>query len=149
MKPIAIAVVTLTLLAAGYHFFTKQEQAEPQKQLHVAEELRGQPTFTWTYQTSEEEGIPQTEIRLTSTNKTGATETKVVDSIQGDCNAYEPLDEDVYQNSTMIICYYAGLGHYFKVVADQDGYMVQRKVFEEASPEYEPPVQPYETIVRF
>ncbi len=49
----------------------------------------------------------------------------------------------------MIICYYAGLGRYYKVVEDRDGYAVQRRVFEEASPDYDPPPQAYETVVRF
>jgi hypothetical protein len=108
-----------------------------------------QPTFEWTFVSSEKEDIPQTTISLIQRYSDGRAVTKTIDTVGGSCNAYEESDADIYQNSSMIICYYAGLGQYYKVVAKGKGYEVQRKVFEEGSPDYEPAPEQFETIVRF
>jgi hypothetical protein len=106
--------------------------------------------FAWSYTTSEKDNIPYTTIRLTASSVGKEPVTKEIDTIEGGCNEYEDRDTDVYQNSIMIICYYAGLGRYYKVVEEDDGgYAVQRKVFEEGSPDYVPPEQNFETIARF
>jgi hypothetical protein len=109
----------------------------------------GKPTFAWSYSESEENGIPHTEITLVAVYENGASQKKVIGRIEGGCNSYDDQDSDVYERSKMIICYYAGLGRYYKVVADGDAYLVQRKVFEEASPDYAPPVQEFETVATF
>lgn len=108
------------------------------------------PTFSWSYREYENEGIPYTEISLTASyeNRTTST-TQVIDRVEGSCNAYEDPEIPTYERSTMVICYYAGLGRYYRVVKDGEDYAVQRRVFEEASPDYEPPIRPYETILWF
>lgn len=110
---------------------------------------RGEPAFSWSYREHEKDSIPYTDISLTASYADGTMETKVIDTVEGNCNGYEEADPDIYERSSMIICYYAGLGRYFKVVEEGEMYAVQRKVFEEASPEYEPAPQPYETVARF
>lgn len=109
----------------------------------------GRPVFEWSYKTSSDGEIPETTISLTSSYADGRGETKVIDTIEGECNTYENADADVYENSTMIICYYAGLGRYYKVVESEGSYSVLRKIFEEASPEYDPPQQAYEAVAIF
>lgn len=111
---------------------------------------QGSPSFSWEYKTSENsDDIPQTEIMLAAYYPGGLIVRKGIDTIAGTCNEYSEQDADVYENSTMIICYYAGLGHYFKVVKSDENYLVQRKIFEEASPDYNPPVTGFETIATF
>ena len=110
---------------------------------------KGNPRFTWDYTTSEKDGIPQTAIAITANYPDGSTARKIVDVVEGSCNDYTQSDSDVYPDSTMIICYYAGLGRYYKVMASNGAYLVQRRVFEEASPDYNPPVTGYETVVSF
>ncbi len=118
-------------------------------QVPVSSAAVGKPAFEWLYESFETEGIPQTKISIAATYPDGAVVTKYVDDIEGSCNEYAERDSDAYDQASMIICYYAGLGHYFKVVESDGSYLVQRKVFEEASPEYDPPVQAYETVATF
>lgn len=106
-------------------------------------------SFEWMYASFEKDYIPQTTISLRATYDDGTTETKVVETIEGNCSAYDERDPDVYASSEMIICYYAGFGRYYKVVKGERGYMVQRKEFEEASPDYSPPIGKFETLVTF
>lgn len=115
----------------------------------VIEVSRGAPTFEWSYESFTEDEIPRTIISLTALYSNGECESKKIQTIQGSCNEYVSPDSDVYDGSTMIICYYAGFGHYFKVVETSDGFAVQEKMFEEASPDYSPPVMSYETIATF
>lgn len=106
-------------------------------------------TFEWVYATYNKDEIPRTDISLKATYEDGTTETKKVDSIEGSCNEYSERDSDVYPSSQMIICYYAGLGRYYKVVKKENSYTVQRKEFEEASPDYDPPQQIFQTVIQF
>ncbi|MFZ2555594.1 MAG: hypothetical protein WAZ27_01850 [Minisyncoccia bacterium] len=110
----------------------------------------GRPYFKWTYSAFEAAEIPQTRVGLVATYPNGSTRTKEIDVIEGNCNAYASPDADVYMNSEMIICYYAGFGRYYKVVdIGSDVFEVQRREFEEASPDYNPPVADFETIAEF
>lgn len=113
--------------------------------------LLGAPTFTWTYSPVEKGSvsIPYNIVSLTATYPEGTIDTKEIDTIEGDCNEYVNPDKDVYLKSTEIICYYAGLGRYYKVVKDGTEYLVKKKEFEEGTPDYNPPTQEFVTIVKF
>lgn len=150
MKPLNITVGILCALVVlgGVYFLTKKTpQVEEQEQ--VINTPQGEPVFTWSYSSTEKDGIPKTVVSLTARYPDSSVTAKTVDTIEGTCNEYENRDADVYSKSSMIICYYAGLGRYFKVVQNGDVYEVKRKVFEEASPDYNPPVLPFETIITF
>ncbi len=111
---------------------------------------RGEPIFTWDYSEPVEKNfIPHSTISLTATYPGGETRTKEIETIEGGCNEYPEADKDVYKDSTMIICYYAGFGRYYKVVKSESKYLVQRKEFEEGSPEYVPPEQEFQTVSQF
>lgn len=136
----------------GMRYEQTQQSLEPIEMIEMDREAYGKHKelfFSWSYQSFEEGEFPYTTISLTGRASDGTTETKEVGVVQGNCNDYVSPDVDVYQNSTMIICYYAGFGEYYKVVEQEDGYTVQRKVFEEASPDYMPPQRPFETVARF
>lgn len=151
MKAFLIAGV-LTCIAVfvlAYIYLHKESQSLTEMEITVEEKVVGIPTFTWSYKSSTIGDIPQTEISLTAKYEDGNSVTKVIDTVEGNCNEYEDADADTYERSSMIICYYAGLGRYFKVVADGAGYTVLRKIFEEASPEYDPPTHQYEAIASF
>jgi hypothetical protein len=138
--PVLVIVVALVFLILN----------KPESEVSVINVLpAGEPVFGWKYSTVDKEGIPQTTISILATYPDSTEVTKEIDTIEGECNEYLEPDADVYQNSKMIICYYAGLGHYFKVIEGDGKYLVQRKVFEEASPEYNPPVEDFETVVEF
>lgn len=111
-----------------------------------SDEVRSNPQFEWRYETSEKAQIPQTQISLIASYSDQTSKVKVIDMVEGSCNIYDKRDADVYIKSDEIICYYAGLGRYYKVVKAEDGFKVKRKIFEEASPEYNPPQQEFEII---
>jgi hypothetical protein len=143
---LAILVIVITGLAA-YNAFRPQAEV-PVGEGVPQETSQGKPTFSWKYATDESGEIPQTTISLIASYPArGAT--KVIDTIEGTCNAYVSPDADVYAQSEMIICYYAGFGRYYKVVEKNGIYQVQRREFEEASPDYNPPVASFETIATF
>lgn len=106
--------------------------------------------FSWSYAASGEDmGIIKTAITLTAKYSDGASVTKSIATVEGTCNEYPSPDADVYEHSQMIICYAAGFGDYFKVIKTSEGYLVQRKEFAEASPDYNPPAQPFKTVAEF
>lgn len=106
-------------------------------------------SFEWLYFSFEKDGIPQTTISLQASYDDGTTQTKEIGTVEGNCNVYDERDADIYPGSEMIICYYAGFGRYYKVVKSGSGYIVQRKEFEEVSPDYSPPIRGFETVVIF
>ena len=128
-----------------------------------ANSMRIDPKFTWSFRNFEKDAMPMTTISLTVRYADGMTETKQIDTVEGSCNAYDApssnatgggIGADKYAQSEMIICYYAGFGRFYKVTQiavpsenrNLNRYPVQRKEFEEGSPDYEPVDQPFETI---
>lgn len=111
----------------------------------------GEPVFTWSYKSTGENGeIPRALVSLTANYSDGNIVTKEIETVQGgDCSAYPEPDKDIYPKSEMIICYYAGFGEYFKVVEADGKYLVKRREFGEASPDYNPPQAEFEVLAEF
>lgn len=144
MKWLFVSLVILISVASL--FLLQEKDASPSK---VHREEAGLPTFTWSYREYMENEIPRTEVSLTASYGDTHTETFIVDRADGSCNEYEDERESIYEHSKMIICYGAGLGHYYKIVEEGDGYAIQRRVFEEASPDYAPEPEPFVTLMRY
>lgn len=143
---VALGLALVIVLAS---FFILRETAIAPTVVHESEVSKGAPLFSWTYRDYVENDIPRSEISLVATYGDGTRTTKVIDTVEGSCTPYESTEEQVYEHASMILCYYAGFGLYYKVVEKSGSHLVQRKEFEEASPDYDPPVQPYETIATF
>jgi hypothetical protein len=141
MKKCLIAVVSLAVFAIACA--PADTRPEP---LGTGSVPHGS-TFAWTYAPSDVDGIPHTAIGLDITFPDGTVRAKEIDDIEGGCNEYPEPDADAYAGSAMITCYYAGLGRYYKVVESGGKYLVQRRIFEEASPDYAPPELPFQTVV--
>lgn len=155
---VKVLITLLCIAAIGYIVTAKIIQTrqtvsdQRQEETTYTEEVplpEGAPSFTWELDYTNETEYPQTTLSLNATYENGVVIKKDVDTAQGSCNEYDNRDKDVFKDSQMIICYYAGLGHYYKVVASDTGYNVQRRIFEEGSPDYNPPVLGFETIVTF
>lgn len=148
-KKIFIGLIVLIVVAFGIFYRTKKNS----KDVHIVPPTPPDKTnarFEWVYEPmGEKEGIPQTTISLVGHYTDGTSEKNQIDKIEGGCNEYSNPDKDVYKGSTEIICYYAGFGRYYKVVQSGERYLVQRKEFEEASPDYNPPIQDFKTIAQF
>ncbi len=150
--PIIIIIILLIIGFASYRVMVNNTTEIPVPEQFDQEKdwtLLGAPVFTWTYAPFEKDFIPYNIVNITATYTDGTIRTKEIDTIEGGCNEYVNPDKDVYEKSIEIICYYAGFGRYFKVVKQGEGYAVKRKEFEEASPDYNPPVQDFLTIETF
>lgn len=148
MKYLIVVLLSFAVVVVGF-FMLSPNNGDYTPDLPTTMKGEGLPDFSWSYATSTVDSISYSEISLTATYENDVTEVKRIDRIEGDCNEYAERDADVYEKSPMIICYYAGLGRYFKVVQEEDGFVVLRKVFEEAAPDYTPPIEEYETVTRF
>lgn len=158
-KQITLLVILVTCIIMSFFVLdkinkqrnlVKNEGTQTEIVFEEQEQPEGLPTFSWKLDYTDETEYPETTLFLTATYENGVANTKEVDTAQGSCNTYDnPKNEEVYKNSEMIICYYAGLGHYYKILQSENKFLVQRRVFEEGSPEYTPVVLPFETIKTF
>lgn len=149
LKYLLAFVVAAVVVVAGYNAFWPGVDVTVGPVIQKEEVPHGEPTFSWSYSTDETGEIPRTKITLRAMYFDGVSRTKEIDTVDGTCNVYPSPDDNVYPKSEQIICYYAGLGHYFKIVAQDGKYLVQKRTFEEATPDYDPPVTGFETIMVF
>lgn len=132
-------VVMLALLVAGgtafaLMTFVGSDDSKPQRTA----------AFSWIFEADDElnpDGNPKTNVMLEATYSDGELRKEQVAKTDGSCNPVPGSD--------VIQCYGAGFGERFKVTKGVDSYLVQRQEFEEASPDYDPPVPDYETITEF
>lgn len=150
------AVVFSLLLIIGFGVFFYMTQLPKTIPEEVLELPSGEdavpPVFTWTYEEDSElnlDGLPNTNIFLEARYSDGSVVRKPIDTVPGGCNALPDPEKDSLPNTPTIQCYSAGLGYRFMVTEGTGEYRIQRKKFEEASPDYEPPTYEYEVIARF
>ena len=152
----AIVFSVLILLGLGvfaYQLYAPADDVDPIVSEETAEaEPAVAVSFAWSFETADSlnlDGNPNTDVYFEVTYSNDAKERLLVDTTAGSCNEVETEEEDVLAGTSVIVCYSAGLGYYFKVIESEEGYHIQRKMFEEASPEYTPPAYEYETIAVF
>ena len=110
------------------------------------------PVFIWKYEKDDSfnlDGNPKTNVFLEAKYSNGEIQNKLIDTTPGGCNDLPDADKDSVPNSTNIQCYYAGLGYRYKITKGEKLYLVERKTFEEASPNYKPPFNEYKVISEF
>lgn len=151
MKPrnilIILLLVIITIVIVSY--FTSSTD-EVLKEVHLESTMP--PVFMWKYEKDDSfnlDGVPQTNIFLEATYPNGAVETKLIDTTESSCNDLPDSEEDSVLNSTTIQCYGAGLGYSFKITKGENSYFIERKMFEEALPDYDPPLYEYEVVSEF
>lgn len=116
------------------------------------QENTGLPVFTWKFEKADSfnlDGMPETDIFLEATYSNGIVRKELIDTTPGGCNALPDPDRDSVSGTETIQCYSAGLGQRFKIIKGKESYLVQRKTFEEALPDYTPPPYQYETVAEF
>lgn len=152
MKTFFTFIILIAVIICGYFLLRDTTPNESPMQTPVTETPApvGEPMFAWEYESlgEDEMGILRTNIGIAATYPDGTVVRKELREVQGGCNDYPDPDRDTYEGM-MIMCYYAGFGEYYKIVKTDLGYDVRRKEFEEASPDYEPPLMEYETIATF
>lgn len=145
-----IQIIVILALFAVFIFLIVKDTGEVSNQDEIIQ-LEGDPIFSWKYESTmvpigDDYEIEGSDIILVAEHPQIETQEIMVDTVSGGCNEYPEPDSDIALNSTEIICYYAGLGFYFKVVPEGDSYLIQRKRFEEGTPDYNPPQTDFETI---
>lgn len=112
----------------------------------------GVSAFAWRFEQADSlnlDGIPETDIFLDATYQNGEVQTRLIDTVSSSCNELPDTEPDSVEGTTNIQCYGAGLGYRFKITRSDESYLIERKMFEEALPDYNPPVYEYETVMEF
>lgn len=149
-------IILLVIIALVALFFAFNNYIYNEKQGDkVNTEVKGGvgiPSFMWRFEKADTlnlDGNPNTDIFLELTYENGVIENKLIDTVPGSCNDLPDLDTGSVENSTNIQCYSAGLGYRYKITQGENAYLVERKTFEEALPDYNPPPYEYETVAEF
>lgn len=149
MKTIVILIGAAALVAVGFLVGSSVAPEDTAPAPEAAAPARGEPKFTWEYRSFEREEIPRTAVTAVATYGNGDRETREAGEVDGSCDIEPGGAEAIGVRAEVILCYYAGGGSYFMIVEESGGYAVQRRDFDEGSPDYEPPVLPFETVARF
>ena len=151
------AVVFIILLIIGFAFFAYKKYAPTttmptETPTETSTENTGPVAFTWKYEEATSlnpDGNPNTNVFLEAKYSNGKTMSRLITVSPGSCNDLPDVPSDSVINSTAIQCYHAGLGYRFKITKSTTSYLIMRQVFEEGSPEYNPPVTNYEVDSQF
>ncbi len=104
-------------------------------------------SFTWLHEVVElNADYPKSEVRLLINRSDGTQELKQIATVDGSC-AEMPVETTLALNSEQLLCYYAGFGYQYRVIAIGDSFVVQQREIEEASPDYNPPIAEFVTIM--
>lgn len=146
-----VVLFGIALLVAGFYALNSYIYKEKQGDVEVVSGV-GVNAFAWRFEQAESlnlDGIPETNIFLDTTYQSGEVQTRLIDTVPSSCNEVPDAESDSVEGTTNIQCYGAGLGYRFKITRNDDSYLVKRKTFEEATPDYNPPVYEYETVMEF
>jgi hypothetical protein len=141
------AILLVGAILIGVAALRNANQAAPEERgpAAVPEAPSSVTGLSWDLYVTEAAEWPETSVTLVALHEDGSSTRIPADSVEGECNA-EDTETDLALDSTQLTCYYAGLGHKFRVIETNDEYLLQMQVFEEASPEYDPPVQEFVTL---
>lgn len=147
----AVVFSLLFLVGLGVFAYTSYLSHMPSEELvdSVSGEAERPPRFMWKTGPDSSlnlDGLPQTAIFIEVTYSDGTVQKKLIDTVPSSCNVTDTSEKGSVEHSTTLQCYGAGLGYYFIVTRGEQAYLIQRKKFEEASPEYDPPAYVYETV---
>lgn len=141
-----LIVILVVAGIASIFLLKKQEVVAPVVQ---QVETTQPPMFAWIFGKSDKldlDGLPQSTVTLRTTYSGGIIKDTLIDTVQGSCNELPDADKDNVAHTATIQCYAAGAGERFRIIKGEQSYLVQKKEFEEGSPEYNPPEQEYKTV---
>lgn len=105
--------------------------------------------FTWLHKDSSDVDalFLKTDVSLIIKSQDGTQEEQKIATVEGSCNEM-PVETPLALDSKQLLCYYAGFGYQFRVIGTDTGYEVQQRELEEASPDYNPPIADFKTVMR-
>ncbi len=155
-KYISRALIVVLIIIIGFYtirFLDQKRIAEirENKDVEVVDSQDSNPkSFEWKFEDSDSlnlDGQPNTDVLVDVTYESGAVKAFLVDTQSGGCNALDSADEDNALGSKNAQCYGAGLGFTYKITKGEVSYLVKRKQFEEALPDYDPTTTKYEVVL--
>lgn len=148
---IIVAVIASIALMAAYIFISGTGEVSV-KPAPVVDSTIVETTFSWRFaeaKTNNLDGLPKTDIFLTITYNHRSIE-KLVDTVDGGCSLLEgQIFEGDISNAGSVQCYAAGFGQQYRVTQSKYVFFVERKFFEEASPDITPSVYEWEVVSEF
>ena len=151
-KYISRALIAILVLVIGFYTirFLGQKRSAEIREKEITETMDSNPqSFEWKFENADSlnlDGQPNTDVFVEVTYESGEVKAFLVDTQSGGCNALDSADEDKAIGSKNAQCYGAGLGFTYKITKGEDSYLVKRKQFEEALPDYNSPAMKYEVI---
>jgi hypothetical protein len=151
-KYISKAFIVILVIIVGFFTirFLDQKRSAEIRENESTETVDSNPqSFEWKFEDADSlnlDGQPNTDVLVDVIYESGAVKAFLVDTQSGGCNALDSADEDNALGSKNAQCYGAGLGFTYKITKGEDSYLVERKKFEEALPDYNPTATEYEVI---
>jgi len=145
-KYISKALTVILVIIVGFftiRFLDQKRSAEISENEDVEVVDSNPESFEWKFEDADSlnlDGQPNTDVFVEVTYESGEVRDVLVDTQPGGCNTLDSADEDNALGSKNAQCYGAGLGFTYKITKEEDSYLVKRKQFEEALPDYNPPV---------
>ncbi len=104
-------------------------------------------SFTWSHKVTDTNAdYPRSTVSLLVLRDDGSRQERMISTVDGSCN--ELRDNQLGALGTPeLLCYYAGFGYQFRIVSTAEGYDVQQKEIEEATPDHNPPMGEFKTIM--
>jgi hypothetical protein len=143
-KYISKAFIVILVIIVGFFTirFLDQKRSSEIRENESTETVDSNPqSFEWKFEDADSlnlDGQPNTDVLVDVIYESGEVKAFLVDTQSGGCNALDSADEDNALGSKNAQCYGAGLGFTYKITKGEDSYLVERKKFEEALPDYNP-----------
>jgi hypothetical protein len=102
--------------------------------------------FSWIHTTDESGETPKSTVSVRIAKDDGTSSTEQIATVDGSCNEM-PVETPLAFGSAQLLCYYAGFGYQYRVIELGDAFAVQQKEIEEASPDYNPPIADFVTVI--
>lgn len=150
----AVVVGIILIIGGGYIAFSQFSKVPESDEALVPSKEAGatEPIFSWEFEEADSlnlDGQPETNVILTITHEGKVPQRKLVETSQSGCNELPDPEEGSVPGTTAVLCYGAGLGYMFKITQSTEAYLIERKMFEEGSPDHTPLSQEYEVIHEF
>jgi hypothetical protein len=155
MKLIILIVAAIVIVVLAYTGLQSRggvkvvpDTPEQQQEISAGTEAIEVTEFSWVTKARDEDAAyPKTDVLLKIGRSDGSSDEKFIATVDGSCNIL-PSESALALGSEQLHCYYAGFGYQFRILAEGDAYAVQQKEIEEASPDYNPPIADFKTILK-
>ena len=144
-----VLVVALGFFLVKTYVWPPAPAIAPETKSEEAAASREPSAFAWRFEKADSmnpDGNPETDVLLDIAYTDSTIESVLIDTTPGNCNELPDPEEQRVEGTGVVQCYAAGLGYRYKITKGESSYLIERKEFEEGSPEYVPVVQEYKIV---